>query len=108
MNIQIQEVASHRNGCFGAPFHVVRFTCEGELLLGFVFGAAEHVAVIDPAKALETVAFAENSWRGDYYEDALRAAIASYEKARAAPVSNVIPLPSRSGGRAIRSKEMSR
>jgi hypothetical protein len=84
MRILIKEIASHRNGCFGEPFHAVRFTSDGELLLGMVFEGEGRVAVIDPARAVDSVLFGENSYRGDVYEPALRAAVASWEAAREA------------------------
>lgn len=84
MRITIKEVASHRNGCFGEPFHAVRFAADGAQLVGLVFAGEGRVAAIDPALAVDTVAFGENSWRGDVYEPALRAAVADYETARAA------------------------
>jgi hypothetical protein len=84
MKIEVQEVASHRNGCTGEPFHAVRFTAEGEALVALVFAGAGQVAVIDPARAVETVAFAANSWRGDWYEPALRVAVENFEANRCA------------------------
>lgn len=84
MRILIKEVASHRNGCFGVPFHAVRFTAEGDLLVGLVFEGEGRVAVLNAELAAETVEFGVNSYRGDVYESALRAAVAAYDEAEEA------------------------
>ncbi|MBY0457830.1 MAG: hypothetical protein K2V38_10865 [Gemmataceae bacterium] len=80
MNLTIEDIACHRNGVCGAPFHVVRFRDpEATLLLGVVFDAPSHVAVFRfDALAEGLIAFGRNSWRGDHYEPALRAAIADW------------------------------
>lgn len=75
-----RQVAFHRNGIGGAPFHVVLFDDDEGHKLGIVFGADAHCAVLDVAKlATGDIAFGSNSWRGDQYEHALRAAINAYE-----------------------------
>ena len=79
----IKEASYHRNGICGAGFHVIRFTadidggCKDANFLGILFDASGECAVIC-TDMLEShgVAFAQgNSWRGDHFEPALRAAI---------------------------------
>jgi hypothetical protein len=71
--------AHHRNGICGAPFHAIVFTDddnEDNPKLGIVFDQEAHCAVLDVMKlANGDIAFGSNSWRGDDYESALRAAI---------------------------------
>ncbi len=86
--ITIERVERHRNGMSGAPFHVIAFTfhVDGEStprpMVGIVFEAADHVAVFDRALlGAGAIAFGgtddgRNSWRGDSFEEPLRAAIA--------------------------------
>lgn len=89
----IEEVASHRNGCFGEPFHAVRFWADGEIMVGIVFEGERQCAVLNAQRAAETVEFGVNSYRGDVYEPALRAAIASFEAARSInPVHPASPM----------------
>jgi hypothetical protein len=79
--LRIDEVAYHRNGSGGEGFHVVRFTGDDGPMLGVVFEAAGHVAVFNSDKLAEgTIAFMANSWRGDAYEPALRAAVVEFGK----------------------------
>lgn len=81
--IKVREIASHRNGISGAPFHLVIFeevkgapAHEQGRKLGIVFAEPGHCAVLDIAKlAAGDIAFGSNSWRGDEYEIYLRAAI---------------------------------
>jgi hypothetical protein len=80
--IRILEVAYHRNGCQGEPFHAIRFRDGRQLFLGLVHEQPDRVVVIDPLMAAETVASGINSWRGDLYEEALRKAIAQFEDER--------------------------
>ena len=79
MQLTILHLAFHRNGICGAPFHAVVFEGDGpepSVKLGIVFDAPDHVAVLDVTLlAAGDVAFGSNSWRGDRYEPALRAAI---------------------------------
>jgi hypothetical protein len=42
-------------------------------LIGIVFEASKHVAVVDPADL-------ENHWRGDSFEDGLREVVAQWSK----------------------------
>lgn len=83
MSVEIEEVASHRNGIAGAPFYAVTFR-DGRLnLVAAVFSEPGHVAVLDrDLVARGVIEFGINSWRGDVYEGALRAAIAAWEAAR--------------------------
>ncbi len=77
--IRVLQIARHRNGITGTPFHAVIFHDSGEkdgVKLGVVFDDPRCVAVLDVAKlAAGDVEFASNSWRGDYYESALREAV---------------------------------
>lgn len=77
-SITVKDVASHRNGVCGEPFHVVLFRCKNTQrdMVGIVFGTSRHCAVLDVNMAAAgNVRFAENSWRGDEYEHMLRLAI---------------------------------
>jgi hypothetical protein len=79
MKSNIIDIAHHRNGICGSPFHVVLFQDhgdEGSRKVGIVFESTSHVAVLDVSKLAEgDIAFASNSWRGDMYEPHLRKAI---------------------------------
>jgi hypothetical protein len=79
MKLDIIDIASHRNGICGAPFHAVIFHDsgpEGSRKLAIVFDESHHCAVLDVAKLhAGDIAFMSNSWRGDNYEPALRRAI---------------------------------
>jgi len=76
MKLKIDRVRYHRNGCMGAGFDLVefRYRLQGERrerrLVAAVFEEAGNCAVIEPANLL-------NKWRGDDFEPALRAAIAT-------------------------------
>lgn len=86
MAIKINSIAYHRNGVCGEGFHAVLFKCpdNGEMV-ATVFDEAGQCAVLQLAGlAAGTVAFGENSWRGDHYEDELRAAISARYPHRAA------------------------
>ena len=75
----IIDIARHRNGICGAPFHAVLFESKeqpGSTMLGVVFDAKDYVAVFDVEKLGQlNIRFGENSHRGDAYEAALRNAI---------------------------------
>lgn len=82
---RVTAIAYHRNGVSGEGFYVVRFQpyvasgVEDEMV-AVVFDAPGHVAVFDLDKlAHGTIAFGENSWRGDDFEPELRKAIAARE-----------------------------
>lgn len=88
MGIKVKGVAHHRNGLSGTGFHVVLFNChiEGRKdshFVGIVFPKPKSVAVLDIDLAVAgNIAFGENSWCGDDFEDELREAIEKYEDAR--------------------------
>lgn len=69
----------HRNGICGAPFHVVLFDDIGDentRKIGILFEAPHHCAVLDVAKlSAGNISFGFNSYRGDCFEHALRAAL---------------------------------
>lgn len=75
MKLKIDRVRFHRNGCFGLGFSLVEFRHRprGERrdrrFLATVFEETGACAVVTPDNPL-------NRWRGDHFEDALRAAIA--------------------------------
>lgn len=85
MKLKIIDIASHRNGICGAPFHVVLFDdqgTEGSRKVAVLFDEPYHCAVFDVAKlAAGDIAFGSNSFRGDHYEPHLRAATADYPPA---------------------------
>jgi hypothetical protein len=89
--IRVIDIASHRNGICGAPFHVALFeepTADEERLgvpvstkVAVVFDAAHHCAVLDIDKLDRfDIAFGSNSWRGDNYEAILRNHINQFKK----------------------------
>lgn len=98
--IQIEEIAYHRNGVSGAGFFVVKFIdsdvgkpktrlidkmnkIEGTQgrMIGIVFDEPYHVAVFDRGLlAQDIIAFGRNSFRGDYYESVLRKATESFSR----------------------------
>lgn len=96
MKLTIETVAHHRNGVCGAPFHAVLFRDPDEgPMLGVVFDAPHHVAAFHRDKLAQgTVAFGVNSWRGDRYESALRAAIREHLGDEAGPAGEDPPEPS--------------
>ena len=93
--IRVIDIASHRNGICGPPFHTVLFTEPKEegvtapamsTKVAVVFDAAHHCAVLDIDKLTRfDIAFGSNSWRGDTYEPILRTHIAQFEKAEEQP-----------------------
>jgi len=84
--IKILEVAHHRNGIAGGPFYVVRFKNDDQTMVGIVFEASGHVAVLDIDLLHQgVIAFSENSWRGDEFEPCLRRAIERYDKGETPP-----------------------
>jgi hypothetical protein len=76
MKLKIDRIRFHRNGCCGAPFHLVEFRARvkgdrrDRRFLATVFEESGVCAVVQPDNPL-------NRWRGDHFEDALRAAIAA-------------------------------
>ena len=95
-DLKVLEIARHRNGVCGAPFHVVRFEDAGEesgAFVATVFEAADHCAVLHVGRlAGGTVEFGVNSWRGDRFEPALRRVIAEWEKALTARLEEPNPV----------------
>ena len=88
--LAIHEIAHHRNGVSGAPFHVVTFTDKQvprvRLVAVVMEGMEdeEYVAVFDRDLIGQgIIEFGVNSWRGDRYSRELRAAIDKWEDARA-------------------------
>ena len=74
--MKIEEIANHRNGVGGAPFYAVTFKNSKSNMLAIVFEEPGTVAVFDLDLLGEgVIAFTENSWRGDVFEDDLRKAI---------------------------------
>ena len=79
----VNEVAHHRNGVTGEPFHAVRFVSAetGDEMLGIVFPGKGQIAVLNLGTLLGsqerpgTVAFGINSFRGDRFESELRRAV---------------------------------
>lgn len=91
MKLKIDEVAYHRNGVCGNGFHAVlfRFKPDGERreksFLATVFDEPGNCAVISLDRiSVYGVEFGPNSWRGDWFEDELRAAIKNTDAANAA------------------------
>ena len=67
MKLEIIDIASHRNGICGAPFHAVIFEdCGPEgAERSIVFAEPHHCAVLDIVKlAASDIAFGSNSWPG--------------------------------------------
>lgn len=88
MDCQIEEVAHHRNGVSGEPFYVItfRWTDDGDEprpMVAILFEKSRHCAVLDREQTRQgNIAMAGgNSWRGDHFERAMRAAVARYEQA---------------------------
>lgn len=89
--IEIHQVAYHRNGVSGNGFYAVEFTdtANGRMIAS-VFEERGNVAVfcVDKLKKYG-IQFGPNSWRGDYYEPALREAIKEFSDADLHRVRNV-------------------
>ncbi len=87
MDIDIQEIAYHRNGISGLGFYAIRFRwqpddAEGkENFLATLFDESGACAVIGLDRIdSQGVKFAGgNSWRGDHFEGELRKAIENGE-----------------------------
>lgn len=71
----VLEVTYQRNGISGEGFHVIRFRRinDGLVLLGIVFEAASHVAVVDPTDLT-------SHWRGDNFEQHLREYVEIFDR----------------------------
>lgn len=80
--IKVTDIAFHRNGICGAPFHVVLFEDLESTHVGIVFDEPWHCAVLNVQKLSSgDIAFGSNSYRGDRYEPLLRKAIKENEEA---------------------------
>lgn len=86
---EVMEVAHHRNGVSGEPYHAVRFRSSDQAnleLVAVVFDRPGAVAVLDGGllSGLNATVkeFGMNAFRGDRFEKELRAVIAGYEAAR--------------------------
>ena len=82
--VHVDEIAHHRNGIAGEPFYVVKFQDSAmpeRKMVGVVFKKKYETAVFDRRELGKgNIAFAEgNSWRGDHYDEPLRAAIQEQE-----------------------------
>jgi hypothetical protein len=81
-SITVTVIEHHRNGISGEPFNVVLFR-DNDMeanMVAIVFEAPGYVAVLDADQtAAGNVAFASNSWRGDWYAGDLREAIKKWE-----------------------------
>lgn len=76
-------IGYHRNGISGEGFHTLRWKMrDGQTrnMLAVVFDGNGQCAVIDMDEPEET-------WRGDYFEAELRAAIKAWEDRRAKALS---------------------
>ena len=83
--MKIIEVAFHRNGISGNSFHAVIFDDEKEgRMIGTLFDEPGSCAIYKIEELTKNnISFGMgNSWRGDYYESILRAAIKEYEEKR--------------------------
>jgi hypothetical protein len=73
--LQIIDMDYHRNGVAGLPFKValVDDPEQSDTKLIIIFEAEGHTAVLSLNKLMdEDISFGSNSWRGDWYEEALR------------------------------------
>ena len=83
-NLQIVNADYHRNGVGGMPFKValVDDPNDGDTKLVIMFEAEGHTAVLSLDKLLqeEDISFGSNSYRGDRYEEVLRAELWSADE----------------------------
>lgn len=80
MKLKIIDLAHHRNGVAGAPFHAVLFRDGKSRKLAILFEDQWLCAVLDVSKlAAGDIAFRSNSWRGDHFEPDLRRAIHDFD-----------------------------
>ena len=85
MKIKVTKKSYHRNGVAGAGFCVVLFNWKDEdgnqrKMVGIVFEEAMHTAVLDVTElGLHNIEMGQgNSWRGDEFDQALRAEVYDY------------------------------
>jgi hypothetical protein len=89
--LHLKSIAHHRNGCCGVGFHVVLFKDGKDLMLGVKFDNDTdedgneiknevYTAVFNVAQLVAgDIAFASNSYRGDYFDSAIRQWARDYE-----------------------------
>jgi hypothetical protein len=83
MKIVPIDIAFHRNGIDGSPFYAVLFRDGESRKLAILFNAEAHCAVLDVEKLhAGDIAFGSNSWRGDQFEQPLRAAVRQHPQAK--------------------------
>jgi len=75
--IKITNIEYHRNGVSGNGFHVVTFVMKNgnknQNMVAVLFEEQGNISVLDiDMLAVQNIAFGENSWRGDNFEDVLR------------------------------------
>jgi hypothetical protein len=82
-NLQIISADHHRNGVGGEPFRValVDDPNDGDTKLVIMFADKYYTAVLSLDKLVqsEDISFGSNSYRGDMFDDALRAELFSDE-----------------------------
>lgn len=75
-NLTIVDSASHRNGVGGNPFRVAVVKDgndhDHKLVIMFEDQYSTAVLSLDQLFSNQTIAFGENSYRGDLFDDALR------------------------------------
>lgn len=75
MKIKIIEIAYHRNGVSGMPFHAVLFKQGRDKFIASVFEEPKYISVICLDRLPHISVANDNAWRGDEYESVLREAI---------------------------------
>jgi hypothetical protein len=83
-DLNVENVAYHRNGCCGDPFYVVTFVHGNNRMVAVQFdGKPMATAVFNLDQLAEgVIAFAENSYRGDWYAGPVAEAVSEYESFR--------------------------
>ena len=89
-NLELKSIEYHRNGISGVGFHVAIFSDHNPYgdgksytMLGILFDNVDecYCAVFNLKKlAAENITFGDNSYRGDYYEDAMRKWVVAHDK----------------------------
>lgn len=89
-NLTVKKKSWHRNGITGEGFYVILFDCDGREMVAIMLDKqARDILGSVPTFVLDidmlkdgNIAFAENSWRGDWFDQWLRPALdAEYEDA---------------------------
>jgi len=78
--LKVTDIAYHRNGVCGNGFVVVTFDYKDSIyhnMMAVLFEEPGNCAVFD-MDLFPNIKFAENSWRGDYFEDVLRKEIVKW------------------------------